>query len=189
MSDPLSAEAEPLPLLPISSAATVRKCSRLTLRKHDVFVASFPKSGTTWMQHILHTLATDGQSPLAHVSDACPFFEIDRTWADEEAAVLSDAVRANHDKIGRRIFNTHLRWQMMPRDSSDARYVYMVRRPTDACVSFWRSEPARSIMLKREVLVRFTPPLTPGSLIRAPGASSSSCSSVSVMAMDRENTA
>ena len=137
MSDPLSASAEPLPLLPISSAATVRKCSRLTLRKHDVFVASFPKSGTTWMQHILHTLATDGQSPLAHVSDACPFFEIDRTWADEEAAVLSDAVRANHDKIGWRIFNTHLLWQMMPRDSSDARYVYMVRRPTDACVSFY----------------------------------------------------
>ena len=97
-------------------------------------------------QHILHTLATDGQSPLAHVSDACPFFEIDRTWADdseEEGARppapprLSEAVRANHEQIGWRIFNTHLRWHMMPKDSPHARYVYMTRRPADACVSFF----------------------------------------------------
>ena len=72
---------EPMPLLPITSERTVALCAALPLREGDVFVASFPKSGTTWMQHIVHTLATDGQSPLAHVSDACPFFEADRTWS------------------------------------------------------------------------------------------------------------
>jgi len=121
-------------MLPITSDSTVAACAALPLREGDVFVASFPKSGTTWMQHIVHTLATDGNSPLPHVSDACPFFEVDRTWDNGE---LVASVQANHSKIGRRIFNTHLRWSMMPKSSSHARYVYLTRRAADACVSFY----------------------------------------------------
>ena len=125
---------EPFPLLPISSPDTISNCHKLPLREGDVFIASYPKSGTTWMQHVVHTLATDGCSPLPHISDACPFFEVDRTW---EAGELSAAVQANHRKIGRRIFNTHLRWPMMPKSHPGARYVYMTRRGTDAAVSFY----------------------------------------------------
>ena len=66
---------EPFPLLPICSESTVTKMKSLPLRSNDIFVASYPKSGTTWMQHIVHTLATDGKSPLPHVSDACPFYD------------------------------------------------------------------------------------------------------------------
>ena len=127
---------EPFPLLPITSAETLRKCASLPLRSKDVFVTSFPKSGTTWMQHIVHTLATNGESPLPHISDACPFFEVDRTW-DAASDALAPTVVANHDKIGCRIFNTHLRWSMMPKSSPEARYVYMTRRAVDACVSFY----------------------------------------------------
>jgi hypothetical protein len=136
---------EEFPLLPITSSDTLRKCAALPLRARDVsrsvqfadvFVASFPKSGTTWMQHIVHTLATNGDSPLPHVSDACPFFEVDRSW-DGSSDALAESVQANHEQIGCRIFNTHLRWSMMPKGSADARYVYMTRRPVDACVSFF----------------------------------------------------
>ena len=126
---------EPMPLLPITSERTVALCAALPLREGDVFVASFPKSGTTWMQHIVHTLATDGQSPLAHVSDACPFFEADRTWSADGS--LAAIVQANHAQISRRMFNTHLRWSMMPKSHPGARYVYMTRRAADACVSFY----------------------------------------------------
>ena len=132
-------DEEPFPLLPITSTATINKCASLPLKRGDVFVASFPKSGTTWMQHIVHTLATNGDSPLPHVSDACPFFEVDRTWSTTSPdPLLADSVRANHAKIAPvRIFNTHLRWAMMPKGSDDARYVYMTRRAVDACVSFY----------------------------------------------------
>ena len=123
-------------MLPITSDATLGFCAGLPLHDGDVFVASFPKSGTTWMQHIVHTLATDGESPLAHVSEACPFFEVDRTW-DASTGALAPAVQANHAKIDRRIFNTHLRWGMMPRGHAGARYVYLTRRAADACVSFY----------------------------------------------------
>lgn len=123
-----------MPLLPITSDATIASCAALPLREGDVFVASFPKSGTTWMQHIVHTLATDGASPLPHVSDACPFFEVDRTWDGDQ---LTATVRANHAKISRRIFNTHLRWSMMPKSHPGARYIYLTRRAADACLSFY----------------------------------------------------
>lgn len=127
---------EPFPLLPITSSATLASCSALRLRSTDVFVASYPKSGTTWMQHIVHTLVTSGESPLAHISDACPFFEVDRTWSSEQPGELARSVQANHELLGRRIFNTHLRWEMMPKDG-DARYIYMTRDGRDACVSFF----------------------------------------------------
>lgn len=40
----------PMPLLPISSTATIEMCRNLELRDSDIFICSYPKSGTTWMQ-------------------------------------------------------------------------------------------------------------------------------------------
>ena len=108
----------------------------LPLKRGDVFVV-LPKSGTTDAAHRAHS-GTNGDSPLPTL-DACPFFEVDRTWSTTSPdPLLADSVRANHAKIAPvRIFNTHLRWAMMPKGSDDARYVYMTRRAVDACVSFY----------------------------------------------------
>ena len=61
-----------------------------------------------------------------------------RTW---EGDVINKAVRMNQKKIGRRIFNTHLRWDMMPTTTDGggegARYIYMVRDGRDVAVSYY----------------------------------------------------
>ena len=41
-----------MPLLPISSKQTTGFCRSLQLLDSDVFICSYPKSGTTWMQVI-----------------------------------------------------------------------------------------------------------------------------------------
>ena len=45
-------------------------------------MCSYPKSGTTWTQNIVYTLATRGERELTHISMCAPFYEIDSTWDD-----------------------------------------------------------------------------------------------------------
>ena len=47
--------------------------------KPTVFCCSYPKSGTTWLQNIVATLASRG-AELGHISDYTPFYEADSTW-------------------------------------------------------------------------------------------------------------
>ena len=103
----------------------------------DVFVCSYPKSGTTWMQAILAQIVTNLEraSTFAHVSEVSPFFEIDPHWDPDDERRLSPTVRANHARFGRRCFNTHLPWSLMPRGGGAA-YVYVVRDGRDAARSF-----------------------------------------------------
>lgn len=160
----------PMPLLPITSPGTVRKCSSLPLREGDVFVCSYPKSGTTWTQHVvLSLLLADRRGRAAaeggegggdggvvvdgydHVSDLAPFFEIDAHW-EADGDRLAASVRKNHDGLGRRVFNTHLRWEMLPKRKEGGpsvkgaqsssrpdcgRFIYVVRDLPDVCASFY----------------------------------------------------
>lgn len=61
----------------------------------------------------------DGDIAYNHVSDYAPFFEIDAHWqsssSDNDTKILAESVRANHARLGRRVFNTHLRWDMLPK--------------------------------------------------------------------------
>lgn len=139
-STPHDAPPPPMPLLSISSPATIQKCASLQLRSTDIFIVSYPKSGTTWLQHIVLSLLlshlSTSSSPVtdySHVSDYAPFFEIDAHWKEDQ---LVPWIRENHAHIGRRLFNTHLRFDMLPK-GRNAKFIYIVRSPLDTCVSFF----------------------------------------------------
>lgn len=135
----------PMPLLSISSKETIEKCALLKLRPSDVFICSYPKSGTTWMQHIVLSLllrhkANMKEDPIPdynHVSDYAPFFEIDAHW-EQQGPELASSVRENHARLGTRVFNTHLRFDMLPKcGGGGGRFIYLIRSPLDTCVSFY----------------------------------------------------
>lgn len=141
---------EDMPLLPITSPAAVRAMRTLPVGKHDVFIASYPKSGTTWTQHIVYTLLTAGTKELDHISNYSPFYDVDRSWdLSGRVADLRADVRARHQELGWRVFNTHLRWDMMPggagaeystaagRSAQNCRYIYLTRNGRDVCTSFY----------------------------------------------------
>jgi hypothetical protein len=57
---------------------------------------------------------------------------------------LAASVQAHHTRFGRRCFNTHLPWELMPRGgdgtsggSQRPKYIYLVRDGRDAAVSFY----------------------------------------------------
>jgi hypothetical protein len=87
-------------------------------------------------QHIVLSLLlcalrrTNPTIAYPHVSHYAPFFEVDQHW---DGSQLIESIRANHSNLGRRVFNTHLRWDMLPKG---AKYIYLVRSPMDVCLSF-----------------------------------------------------
>ena len=118
------------------------------------------QSGTTWVQSIVaHLLCESDTSPMtsfAHVTDIAPFFERDEYWTDADKKMdsncsdemLAPDVRAKFAKSGRRCFNTHLRWEDLPKGSNGGawpRYIYVFRDGRDSLTSFYHHLSSCSI--------------------------------------------
>jgi hypothetical protein len=91
----------------------------------DVFVASYPKCGTTWTQYIVYLLLNDGRPlmPKQSINDVFPHLE----------EVGEDVLRA---RPAPRLIKTHLPFARTPW-SPRAKYVYVARNPFDCAVSFY----------------------------------------------------
>jgi hypothetical protein len=95
-------------------------------RPDDVFVATYPRSGTTWMQFLLHLLVRP-EVEFRHINDACP-------WVERSLAIGSVEPRALARLPSPRIFKTHLLRQWLP---AQGRFVVIVRDPADVAVSYY----------------------------------------------------
>lgn len=127
-------------LLPFTSLETVRKCLSLkpSIDFPTLFIASYPKSGTTWLQAIIfHLLSTGKGLPLEHISNFSPFYEVDKTWSERDDTITSKYTE-NHHSLGWRVFNTHFLPTMLPAcDNSHMKYIYVIRNGRDVVVSFF----------------------------------------------------
>ena len=139
-SEPDSSDNCSFRLLPMSSAATIEKCKLFPEdpSMDTIFISSYPKSGTTWLQAIVLKIVSENidDFKFQHISDYTPFYEIDQTWTDESSPVILDKYRQQHKKLGCRIFNTHLRQGMLPAGES-VKYIYIVRSGKDVATSFF----------------------------------------------------
>jgi hypothetical protein len=91
----------------------------------DVFVASYPKCGTTWTQYIVYLLA-NGASPLAAGQRLDAVFPHLEEVGEERIAALPRP----------RFIKTHLPLARTPW-SAAAKYLYVARNPFDCAVSFY----------------------------------------------------
>ena len=96
-------------------------------RPDDVFICTFPKSGTTWTQQIVTLILNDGHLP-ADVSKDCifaasPFLEMQ----GKEAAISMKRPGA---------IKTHMSYEVVPKHP-EAKYIIVFRNPKDVCVSFF----------------------------------------------------
>jgi len=93
-------------------------------RPDDIFIVTYPRSGTTWMQMILYQLTTDGEMRIGHIAEVCPWFE--------RAAIN----RRNLEKLpSPRIFKSHLPYLFIPKRKG--KYIYVARNGKDVAVSFF----------------------------------------------------
>ncbi|MBN1239087.1 MAG: sulfotransferase domain-containing protein [Gammaproteobacteria bacterium] len=101
--------------------------SGLGYRPHssDIFVCTYPKCGTTWMQYIVYLIVSKGK-PLAageSLTDVFPHLE----------EVGAEAVEALPEP---RLIKTHLPYRLTPQ-RHEAKYVCVARNPFDCAVSFF----------------------------------------------------
>lgn len=135
----------PLPemaLLPITSAETVEACRYLEVSEGDVFVCSYPKSGTTWTQNLVCRLLVENlglELPEDwHLSHTAPFYEVDQYWKGKDRVPEQTPIEGIDGASGRqmsfRVFNTHLRPYQLP---PNAKCVYVIRDELDVLASFF----------------------------------------------------
>ncbi|MBF0572809.1 MAG: sulfotransferase domain-containing protein, partial [Desulfamplus sp.] len=97
-------------------------------RADDIFIVTYPRSGTTWLQMILYQLATDGNMEIDHIAQKVPWFErlIDyRIWNAKDFEAMDSP----------RLFKSHLSAQDVPK--GNCKYIYMVRNGYDVAISYF----------------------------------------------------
>ncbi|HYR11442.1 MAG TPA: sulfotransferase domain-containing protein, partial [Longimicrobium sp.] len=106
----------------------------------DIFIVTYPKSGTTWLQMIVYQLTTDGAMDFAHIDEVSPHLE--ETMIPRRRKI-SD-LRATPCVV-----KSHLPYHQVPK--GPGRYIYCVRNGLDVAVSYhyharkyWRGELGES---------------------------------------------
>ncbi|XP_065177504.1 sulfotransferase 1C2-like [Sycon ciliatum] len=140
--DPLPWTANICQGVPFNIAIKYERCKEIPdfkTKADDVFIVTYPKSGTTWMQQIVKCLQTKGYPETVEktVGELNPWFE-------EMEQKDADAMTSP------RIFKSHSPYHMAAKGNtpdSKCKYLHVVRNPKDVCVSqyyhykgFWEYE-------------------------------------------------
>jgi peroxiredoxin len=128
---PMAAATASLPRLAKGLAVVAGKIHLLELkhvkfapRPDDIFIVTYPRSGTTWMQMILYQMTTEGNMDIPHIAQHCPWFE---------RSMRSGCGFENLSAP--RILKSHLSYRAIPK--GPGRYIYIARDGRDVAVSYF----------------------------------------------------
>lgn len=100
-------------------------------RPDDIYVVTYPKSGTTLMQMMLYQLKSDGEMDFPHINDVCP-------WIEAELGNQVPGENALETMESPRCFKTHLLPKQLPLKTG--RFIYIVRDVRDVVVSAYHHD-------------------------------------------------
>lgn len=95
-------------------------------RPDDIFIVTYPKSGTTWTQYIVWEIMNSGAAPPGMndmLTKLVPYLEFTGTEPVEKLTPP-------------RAMKTHIPYHLHPYHHL-AKYIYIARNPKDTCVSFY----------------------------------------------------
>lgn len=97
------------------------------LRPADIIIATYPKSGTTWVQMMVYQLISNGSLEFRHMDSVCPYLPdtgVVTRWLRDHISLFPD----------RRFYKTHSVPDMLPRQ---CKFIYVFRNPKDVLVSYY----------------------------------------------------
>ena len=103
---------------------------KFIVQDNDVFVVAYPKSGTTWMEQIVHLILNNGIQGDKVLSEVVPWVEGVNRYQGLEKLL--------NQQFNPRRFHSHLPYHLMPGVKfSLAKYIYVARNPKDNAISFY----------------------------------------------------
>ncbi|KAF2893636.1 hypothetical protein ILUMI_12537 [Ignelater luminosus] len=129
------------------------KLKKFEVYDDDVWVASFPKAGTTWTQEMVWMIANnlDFQGAKQSLRERFPFLEISTILKREsvlhEASNLpipqyhTNSVEYTKNLQRPRFIKSHLPFSLLPEQlqsgTRSPKMIYVVRNPKDTCISYY----------------------------------------------------
>ncbi|KAI4491645.1 hypothetical protein M0804_003037 [Polistes exclamans] len=124
------------------------------IRDDDVWVCTFPKTGTTWTQEMIWCIGNDLNFENAKqlLSERFPFFEVSIIYDFERCTsshisnlsnheTMKNSVNFTKNQASPRYIKTHLPFHLLPRQlrsgEKKARIINVARNPKDTCISYF----------------------------------------------------
>ncbi|XP_034049769.1 sulfotransferase 2B1-like [Thalassophryne amazonica] len=113
-----------------------------SFRPDDVVIATYPKSGTTWMKEIIPLIQSDGDPASVEILpnwDRVP-------WLEESIACTLNL----EQRPSPRVFASHFHYNMMPSSFFQAKpkVVYVMRNPKDVFTSYFHYHRMASFLVR-----------------------------------------
>ena len=104
----------------------------------DVFVVTYPRSGTTWTEQMVHLLVHHGEQGGQRLTDAVPWLET----LPHRPGGMTEFLKTMPE---RRLFTSHLPYALMPPlDDTNAKVVYIARNPKDVAISTYFHDQSKA---------------------------------------------
>ncbi|XP_055683255.1 luciferin sulfotransferase-like [Lutzomyia longipalpis] len=117
----------------------------LQVRKDDIFLISYPRTGSTWAQEMVWLLGNNMDYAGAARMQAlrAPLLELSAIFSEDHTEWLNKSIGNSVSCVDSlpspRFIKTHLPWQLLPNqlDTVKPKIIYIARNPKDLCVSYY----------------------------------------------------
>ncbi|XP_022167669.1 sulfotransferase 1 family member D1-like [Myzus persicae] len=140
-------------VLPVYFKKFGQRIQDMDIRDDDIWVCSYPKTGTTWCQEMTWCIANDLDFEGAKqflperfpFLDHTPLFDYEKVLPEKPDLKLplyvSDSIEFINGLKSPRFIKTHLPYKLLPKklrdQSTKAKIVYVARNPKDTCLSYF----------------------------------------------------
>lgn len=130
----------------------IDKIRQFEVRDEDIYVLSFPKSGTTWCQEMVWLIANDLNFEGAKEAIHHRFVHIELSGLQGymcspkviQRPYLTDSLKFTKNVRNPRFIKCHLQNENLPKQltsgETNSKIIYIARNPKDVCLSFYYFE-------------------------------------------------